>query len=203
MTRRRLGVTRTLCRRETSIRIQNRSFPFKHAACEHVLPQSVIPEIVAYSQSGACWVEQKSDIYHFSSLGSRGLALKTFVNILSATALKLLHVFHDSYVTYDVFKFTDGQGIGVHDDSDIDVYRLAITISGTRTLTEGGSFILIGKQASDVIVYPASQNSGVLFRTRPGHRHAVSVVKGHTLLLLVLQFERRPATMIVEDAGMI
>jgi hypothetical protein len=169
--------------------------------CEHVLQEWATAKIAAYSRSHACWVEQKSDIYDFSSLGriQSACPVVNLVSGLSATCFKLPSDFHGGPTTFDIFRLVDGQGIGIHNDATIDVYRLALTISRTRTLSEGGAFILMGEQTSDVAIYPASQNAGVLFRTRPVHRHAVSVVKGHVLLLLVLQFERRPKTRTVED----
>lgn len=171
--------------------------PFEHFTCDSVLPLSVLADLVSFSQSQVPWTSHKSPLFEFLSIDEQSAAVGPAAFLRNRPNLPpwLWH----GEATLDLFLFEDGHGLGVHDDADLEVSRLVVTISDTRSLADGGAFILVGDHADDLVVYPATQNCGVLFRTHRRHRHAVSVVHGDPLTLLVVQFDSKPETITVDD----
>ena len=180
-------------------KIRHRIYPFEHGICNHALPSDFLPRLMEFVFCSARWKRMKCGIGEFSSLEPTKIDFKQ-IDYLTNLKLALPPKFLPSPGSFDIFRFESGEGLGLHDDAGTDVYRLTIPISRTRALSEGGALILMGNNTEDVLVYPAAHNDGVLFRTLPGHEHAISVVSGEPLYLLVLEFGKRMrATMAPED----
>jgi hypothetical protein len=165
--------------------------PFEHWVCQSIFSVQSIDWLLRASESLSDWQERRSDIYNFCSLSTpldhKGMSAELLRQYQAGLSNS-----DQVRVSVDIFRFSEGQGIGFHDDSDLTVFRLAATISSTRNIDEGGCLLLAGSDPSSVIVYQATQNAGILFKTCKGHFHAVSVVSGAPLLLLVAQFVTAP-----------
>jgi hypothetical protein len=173
---------------------QFQATPYPHLVSDRALPRSLIAR--AYEVGSRCrsWRRQCGSTYRFWSMANQPAI--SFLSAEGAAALEKwetaarLH-FGSEVVgspTCDIFKFEDGDGVGIHDDSGLSAVRVAVVLSPTRRWSKGGAFAVFGATWSDTMLYRSVRNCGVCFETRRTYYHAVTSVQNSTLLLLVLQY---------------
>ncbi len=142
------------------------------------------------------WIRQLGYNYRFWSLSdvsSLHLAIGDYYGELEnwrKSSEKFFNIKKLGKLSLDVFRFTNGDGIGIHDDSALDVVRLAVIISETLSWNHGGALVLFGSRADETIVYQAETNGGLCFETKAIHRHAVTTINHSVLLILMAQFQK-------------
>ena len=180
--------------------LQPKNFPYHHSTVDRFTNLAKLLKFRSLIESRE-WVSHTAELYRFSSLQESRFIHTEFFHSEQEEILKYLNEMgaHICDRTADVFRLNEGDGIGIHDDHSVNAYRLAISLSETRPIEAGGGFMLFGRKLNDMLIYPATLNSGVLFRTDQQHRHAISVACGSPLYFLVFQFLISPATITVED----
>ncbi len=161
------------------------AYPYMHWTCDNVLDGELSNRILIWIKDHASWTLRASSIYNFSS----SVALPSNLCLRDDVLNNVYQITPFKSVSYRIFRFADNQGIGVHNDSDLDCYRLIVFLTEANSFNDGGFLILMGNTPQDIIAYKPEKNGGVMFETRPTHLHAVSNVKKSTQYLLICQFD--------------
>jgi hypothetical protein len=168
--------------------------PFQHVKVNEVLGDGATQEIVSVLREQQ-WCREAGDAHSFWS-GKPVLATET---ALLRHALRFerhrlalqdcLGVDLRKAPLFDVFKLSDGDGIGFHDDASIPCVRLATKIHQDKRRSVGGDFLMSNGSLDSIYISELDVDSGVAFSSGLGRLHAVSSIKGSDAIFLIAQYE--------------
>jgi hypothetical protein len=94
----------------------------------------------------------------------------------------------ESRPVFDIFKLSDGDGIGFHDDADIPCLRLAGNLHQNKLTSVGGHFLMSNGALNSTYVIDLEIDTGVAFFSGAGKLHSVSNVRGTDAIFLIAQY---------------
>ncbi len=169
--------------------------PFTHAVTGPLLSEPASDALRRWCALKAKWNERRSDHYRFSCCeATTGLeeCSPGFMAAVGALSNELALMFQAPLLppkSVDVFRFQQGDFIGIHNDKGIRAVRLVSYIPGQQPTQSGGALVLFGENDEETLLYGGGDHAtSIFFLPSALTFHAITRVGFDEILLLVADY---------------